>query len=569
MTVRMTVICAGLIALVLYVLTLAGGPVDNGDSGEFLAVAATFGVAHPPGYPTYTLLAAAAYHLPLPGFDAHERVALVAALSAALAVALLCRMLLALGCSTVAAMTLALLAGLNALVWGQAVMAEVYTLHLLFFTGVLALAWRLARPAAPWLWGAAGLWCGLGLGNHVTLLFILPVLWWQGWHAPRRRHALALLTTGTLLALCVYLYLPWAAARDPYCNWGDPSTLTRFIDHVTLAQFRGDAWQWSRLPLKLTVLGDTLLDGAGIVALALAGLGSAALWRRARALTVALFAYVLLLVAAFGQGRAEVLIASLPVHLLPAVLATLLLAGAGLAALQSPRLRTLLTAALLVWLLVQIPVALRTADRHGDRILTGLAARLLHSCPQGGMLLVERDDVTFPLWALQAEGLRTDVLVVNGTLLNFPWYRDQMARRAGLTEVPGTPQATYALLAASAPAVYAFPATSLALSGTEKGMLTVLKGETDRTGETRRLLGVLLNIDPAEFDRVHLTETQQAVRRTYVRALNQTAIALAQAGHPARGMLLLDRAFLLLPDDRVTRGNAVTMRRQVLSLSLQ
>ena len=41
--------------LVLYGLTLSPG-VLPADSGEFQLVAATLGIAHPPGYPLYTLL---------------------------------------------------------------------------------------------------------------------------------------------------------------------------------------------------------------------------------------------------------------------------------------------------------------------------------------------------------------------------------------------------------------------------------------------------------------------------------------------------------------------------------
>ena len=43
------------VALVLYLVTLAP-TVATGDSGELAAVAATLGLAHPPGYPTFTLL---------------------------------------------------------------------------------------------------------------------------------------------------------------------------------------------------------------------------------------------------------------------------------------------------------------------------------------------------------------------------------------------------------------------------------------------------------------------------------------------------------------------------------
>src|SRR5437762_3568284 len=46
----------GLLAFAVYVSTLHP-TVAGGDSGELTVVAATLGVAHPPGYPLHTLLA--------------------------------------------------------------------------------------------------------------------------------------------------------------------------------------------------------------------------------------------------------------------------------------------------------------------------------------------------------------------------------------------------------------------------------------------------------------------------------------------------------------------------------
>ena len=46
----------GLAIFAIYFMTLAP-TVPGGDSGEFITVAITSGVAHPSGYPTFTLLA--------------------------------------------------------------------------------------------------------------------------------------------------------------------------------------------------------------------------------------------------------------------------------------------------------------------------------------------------------------------------------------------------------------------------------------------------------------------------------------------------------------------------------
>lgn len=216
------------------------------DSGELVAAACNAGVAHPPGYPLYTLLGNLLCRLPVS--TAAGRVGLLSLLSGVAAVLAVFGIIGRLTGSRWAAVVAALVLATGSLFWRYASLAEVFALHVGLCLGavyltVRALVAATARARAGWLTLAAFLF-GLALSNHVSSVLLLPLLLLpllgprDGWAPLAGRAALA--AVGLLVGLAPYLHLLLA---DPFAlpRWGDTGHLPGVLHHV----LRRDYGTWS------------------------------------------------------------------------------------------------------------------------------------------------------------------------------------------------------------------------------------------------------------------------------------------------------------------------------------
>lgn len=256
----------------LYLRTLSP-TIGQADSFEFQVVAYTLGVAHPTGYPLYILLGKLFTFLPIG--DIAYRVNLTSAVCASLAATFLYLFAHRLTRSRWAALCAALTFAMARTLWSQAVIAEVYTLNVLFVSLALylLLRWRDGHTASLPLLAFV---LGLSLTNHLTTVLLLPaVLLFVLWTEPGilRRGRLWLALVGLfLLGLAVYLYIP---LRWPALHQGRLMRLDEFVAWITGQQFSGALrWDaWLRDPGRYSILARLSLEQYGFAGLALGLMG--------------------------------------------------------------------------------------------------------------------------------------------------------------------------------------------------------------------------------------------------------------------------------------------------------
>ncbi|KAG7510629.1 transmembrane protein 260 isoform X1 [Solea senegalensis] len=441
--------------------------VPGGDSGELITAACELGVAHPPGYPLFTLLARLAMFF-LPSLSPAHSVNLMGSLLGAAACGTLCITVCRLAGPGPGAVLAGGLFAVSRLSWQWSMVAEVFTLNnlfvglLFFLIASLHCAQNAEQRKKIAHWGA--LCCGLGLCNqHTLVVYVLVIIPWvfQRLYSHEELSFRVLVSLGVcfLAGFLPYIYLPISSnLNTARWSWGDQTTLSGLLTHLLRAEYGTFSLAKTDSSVNLTIMLQAQMNHCladlSIPVLVLAVIGLLlATWDRTCRSVSWLLTVMLVVYSLFFSWRANLDI-SRPLLLgvverfwLQSDAAVCVLAGLGLTQIQTELERRLgvgrvwkttgwvLTLALLAQMMHSNH---RECDQSGNGVVERFGTELLSSFPNDSIVLTRGDLPGNSLRYLHyCQGVRPDVRLVDQEMMTYTWYVAKLAQHLPDVHFPG------------------------------------------------------------------------------------------------------------------------------------
>jgi len=451
----------GLICLLIYSLTLCP-TVAGGDSGELTTVAYTMGIAHPPGYPLYTLLGKLFTFIPYgPVAWRMNFFSAFASMSASLG---LFYCLLTITRNSWASFLAASLFSFSPLIWRYSVLAEVFALNNLLI--ILFLFWCCRFLLQSYNYKKeetirscymAAFFFGLGLTHHHTFLLVsLPMgltCLIQQRKILLRPKVLFFSFCFLILGLTPYLYLVVAALRMPVISWSDTSTWNGFWHHFfrkDYGTFRLGAMDEKRQLLQgmIFYLRDTPRELFYLLAplpiLGIFQLWKKVEWRPILWATVSSFLFYLIVFHAMANlPLTRPLFYQVHIRFWQAPnIFIFLWTGIGAYYLFSnfkKEKKVLIPYAVSLAILVQVCVNFKNEDQHENWTTQKLGKMILDVMPNKAIFLSMGDVYTNSIRYLQqCEDYRSDVHVLDRELMKKKYYTTLVNKYFPDLNIPGT-----------------------------------------------------------------------------------------------------------------------------------
>lgn len=471
-------ILTGFIAFIFYMLTIAPSVIQI-DTGELAAVQCTLGIAHPTGYPIFTIFGYLFSLIPLP-FSKIFQLNLLAALYCAAAVSIFSLTVklvldnlaafqfikqskekskrkkkdsnkniqsdntsnfeLTETYKIISAVFSGLFLALSKTFWFQSTSVEVYSLHLLLIaiiilTLIKAFILSDSEKTISKYWLIFSVALAFGFSNHMTTLLIIPGVAYlyfakNGFNSKSIKQILIMLLIFFPILILVYSYLPIRASQYPFMNWGNPVEWERIIRHISGQQYQ--VWLFSSTEAAAKqfnyFVGNLPKEFLLSLVLSVAGLVVSFIYLR----KFFIFNLIVFLSAVLYSINYD--INDIDSYFLLAYISLAFFAAFGIIKLLSfavkHKMQTILPVSILVLLLgIQFYSNYDEVNQRNNFIYEDYTKSLLTTLPKNSIVFSYQWDyfISASYYFQLVEDYRKDIIVIDKELLRRSWYYNQLS----------------------------------------------------------------------------------------------------------------------------------------------
>lgn len=471
-------ILPGFIAFLFYMLTVAPSVIQI-DTGELAAVQCTLGIAHPTGYPIFTIFGYLFSLIPLP-FSKIFQLNLLAALYCAAAVSIFSltvklvldnlaafqfikqskekskrkkkdsikyiqsdntsKFELTETYKIISAIFSCLFLALSKTFWFQSTSVEVYSLHLLLIaiiilTLIKAFILSDSEKTISKHWLIFSVAFAFGFSNHMTTLLIIPGVAYlyfakNGFNSKSIKQILIMLLIFFPILILVYSYLPIRASQYPFMNWGNPVEWERIIRHISGQQYQ--VWLFSSTEAAAKqfnyFVGNLSKEFLLSLVLSVAGLVVSFIYLR----KFFIFNLIVFLSAVLYSINYD--INDIDSYFLLAYISLAFFAAFGIVKLLSfavtHKMQIILPVSILVLLLgIQFYSNYDEVNQRNNFIYEDYSKSLLTTLPKNSIVFSYQWDyfISASYYFQLVEDYRKDIIVIDKELLRRSWYYNQLS----------------------------------------------------------------------------------------------------------------------------------------------
>jgi len=462
-----------LFVFIIYLFTLAPSVVQI-DSGELAAVQAIPGIAHPTGYPLFTMLGYLFSLIPLPFTKIFQLNILAAIYCSASVGVFTCTIKycmdnlsvfkkkisiqkeaakkgkkkgkyqiekevnkeeLSENIKLITAVFGGLILAFSRTFWFQSTSVEVYSLHLLLITLIIFFLLKAYVKSfendkfTNWLLFAFVL--AFGFTNHLTTLMILPgtaYLYFSRYkfNSASFKKLVLMILLFVVVLVAIYSYLPLRASQNPILNWGNPLDWERILRHITGKQYQ--VWLFSSFDSAGKQFSHfwSILPFEFFIGLLLAVIGLfVSIFKSRKLAWFILITFVFTLLYSINYDIHDID----SYFLLAFVMLSFFAAFGALKVLELKSLRKNLAVIILaVVIAIQLFFNFINVNQSGVRTFEDYTKAVLNTTPKNSIIFSYQWDyfISASYYYQYVEDFRKDVTVIDKELMRRSWYYNQI-----------------------------------------------------------------------------------------------------------------------------------------------